>query len=68
VRACPNLSVSRKKSSPVTRNSDRAILKAKCVLTERDLASVSRIRGELRRLVDRFDAELWQIVHRGCRR
>ena len=63
-----NLSTFRKKSSPVPRNSDRAVLRAKCVLTERDLASVSQIRGELRKLVDRFDAELWKIVHTGCRR
>ena len=68
MKAVTNLSISRKKSSPVARNSDRTVLRAKCVLTERDLASVSRIRGEMRKLADRFDAELWKIVHDGCRR
>ena len=68
MRADTNLSNFRKKSSPITRNSDRAILKSKCVITERDLASLSQMRGELRRLSDHFDAKLWQIVHRGCRR
>jgi hypothetical protein len=68
VRADSNLSTFRKKSSPVARNFDRAILKSKCVITERDLASVSEMLDELRSFADRFDVLRWQIVHRGCRR
>jgi hypothetical protein len=68
VRAASNLSISRKKSSPIIRKSDRAVLKSKCVITNRELAEVLSLRGELRSLVDRFDKKLWQIEHRGCRR
>jgi hypothetical protein len=50
------------------RNSDRAILRAKCVITDRDVANMSKLLQEMRGLADRFDAMRWQMVHKGCRR
>jgi hypothetical protein len=66
MRAGPNLSNSLRKSRP--RIVERAVLKSKCVITKRELADVLRLRGELRRLADRFDEKLWTIEHKGCRR
>ena len=69
MRAGSNLSNFRKKSSAVTRrNSDRTILRAKCVITERDVAKMSKLLREMRGLADRFDAIQWEMVYKGCRR
>jgi hypothetical protein len=69
VRAGSNLSnFPRKSSAGTRRNSDRAILRAKCFITERDVANMSKLLREMRGLADRFDAMRWQMPHKGCRR
>jgi hypothetical protein len=62
VRACSNLSNSRRKSSPLMRNSKYlAVPKSKSVIKQRDLAELAHLRRELGKLANRFDKKRSQV-------